>query len=281
MKWLREFWKGLTTPAPVDKKVIEPLDSFPSYETLSNFTPRAQQVLALARREAEQLHHNFVGTEHLLLGLIALGQGVAVNVLLKLGLQLDGVRAEIVKHVGVGPDQKLIASPLLTPRAKRVLALADNERKTLRHTYLGTEHILLGLLREGDGGAARVLANLHIDLIQVRQEILKELDPNFALDYSQQPADLPDEISSTTPVALPLEKRYDVYCVEANDRQVVYRNIRFKGVKRILPEQQQSDLEDFYELEQADGQVVFVAKFSISKFCEAGATSNPENPLEQ
>jgi hypothetical protein len=281
MKWIKRFWNSLNTPAVAHRKLIEPFDPTAAEELLCNFTPRAQQVLVLARREAEQLHHNFVGTEHLLLGLIGLGQGVAVNVLHKLGLKLENVRAEIVNSIGVGPDQKLIGNLLLTPRVKRVLALADKERKALHHTYLGTEHILLGLLRDGDGVAARVLVKLQLDLVQVRQEILKELDPIFALDYSQQPSGLPDETSPATADAIAAEKRYDVYCVETGDRQVVYRNIRFKGIKRISPEQQQSDLEDFYELEQADGQIIFVAKFSIIKFCEAGATSSPEHPPEQ
>lgn len=287
MKWLKEFWKALTTPAIADRKTIGPFAPTPSEELFCNFTPRAQQVLVLAQHEADQLNHNFVGTEHLLLGLMGLGQGVAVNVLQKLGVKPDELRSEIIRNVGVGPGEKLIGRPLLTPRVKRVLALADKERKALRHTYLGTEHLLLGLIREGDGVAARVLTQLKIDLVQVRQEILKELDPNFALDYSRKPSGLSEDsspsISSPAPAAKAVapEKRYDVYCVEANDHQTVYRNIRFKGIKRISPEQQQSDLEDFYELEQTDGLVVYVAKFSIIKFCEAGATPSPENPPEQ
>src|SRR5271154_3982957 len=151
-----------------------------SDEAMSNFTPRAQQVLALARKEADRFNHNFVGTEHLLLGLIKLGQGVAVNVLQKLGLDLDTVRMEVEKQVGTGPDQKMIGNIPYTPRVKKVLALAAKEAKALNHTYVGTEHILLGLLREGDGVAARVLKNLDVDIEQTRQEILKELDPNFA-----------------------------------------------------------------------------------------------------
>src|SRR5467141_5378638 len=147
---------------------------------MNNFTPRAQQVLALARKEADRFNHNFVGTEHLLLGLIKLGQGVAVNVLQKLGLDLDTVRMEVEKQVGTGPDQKMIGNIPYTPRVKKVLALAAKEAKALNHTYVGTEHILLGLLREGDGVAARVLKNLDVDIEQTRQEILKELDPNFA-----------------------------------------------------------------------------------------------------
>src|SRR5215467_13120554 len=149
-------------------------------QAMNNFTPRAQQVLALARKEADRFNHNFVGTEHLLLGLIKLGQGVAVNVLQKLGLDLETVRMEVEKQVGTGPDQKMIGNIPYTPRVKKVLALAAKEAKALNHTYVGTEHILLGLLREGDGVAARVLKNLDVDIEQTRQEILKELDPNFA-----------------------------------------------------------------------------------------------------
>jgi ATP-dependent Clp protease ATP-binding subunit ClpC len=146
---------------------------------MNNFTPRAQQVLALARKEADRFNHNFVGTEHLLLGLIKLGQGVAVNVLQKIGLDLETVRMEVEKLVGTGPDQKMIGNIPYTPRVKKVLSLAAKEAKNLNHTYVGTEHILLGLLREGDGVAARVLKNMDVDIEQTRQEILKELDPNF------------------------------------------------------------------------------------------------------
>ncbi|HWC58199.1 MAG TPA: Clp protease N-terminal domain-containing protein, partial [Verrucomicrobiae bacterium] len=160
-----------------------------SDEAMSNFTPRAQQVLALARKEADRFNHNFVGTEHLLLGLIKLGQGVAVNVLQKMGLDLETVRMEVEKQVGTGPDQKMIGNIPYTPRVKKVLALAAKEAKALNHTYVGTEHILLGLLREGDGVAARVLKNLDVDIEQTRQEILKELDPNFAAQEEQASAE--------------------------------------------------------------------------------------------
>src|SRR5213075_1681271 len=156
-----------------------------SEEAMNNFTPRAQQVLALARKEADRFNHNFVGTEHLLLGLIKLGQGVAVNVLQKIGLDLETVRMEVEKLVGTGPDQKMIGNIPYTPRVKKVLSLAAKEAKNLNHTYVGTEHILLGLLREGDGVAARVLKNLDVDIEQTRQEILKELDPNFSAKDEQ------------------------------------------------------------------------------------------------
>jgi ATP-dependent Clp protease ATP-binding subunit ClpC len=159
-----------------------------SDEAMNNFTPRAQQVLALARKEADRFNHNFVGTEHILLGLIKLGQGVAVNVLQKMGLDLETVRMEVEKQVGTGPDQKVAGNIPYTPRVKKVLSLASKEAKALNHTYVGTEHILLGLLREGDGVAARVLKNLDVDIELTRQEILKELDPNFAAQEEQQAA---------------------------------------------------------------------------------------------
>ena len=147
---------------------------------MNNFTPRAQQVLALARKEADRFNHNYVGTEHLLLGLIKLGQGVAVNVLQKMALDLETVRLEVEKQVGNGPETKMVGNIPYTPRVKKVLALAGKEAKALNHSYVGTEHILLGLLREGDGVAARVLKNLDVDIERTRNEILRELDPNFA-----------------------------------------------------------------------------------------------------
>jgi ATP-dependent Clp protease ATP-binding subunit ClpC len=148
---------------------------------MNNFTPRAQQVLALARKEADRFHHNYVGTEHLLLGLIKLGQGVAVSVLQKMGLDLETVRSEVEKQVGIGQETKTpVGSIPYTPRVKKVLALAGKEAKALNHSYVGTEHILLGLLREGEGVAARVLKTLEIDIERTRNEILRELDPQFS-----------------------------------------------------------------------------------------------------
>src|ERR1700737_1972536 len=146
---------------------------------MDNFTPRAQQVLQLARKEADRFKHNYVGTEHLLLGLIKLGQGVAVNVLQKMGLDMERVRIEVEKHVGLHPETNMVGNIPYTPRVKKVLALASKEAKALHHSYVGTEHILLGLLREGEGIAARVLKSLEVDPARTRNEILKELNPNF------------------------------------------------------------------------------------------------------
>ena len=182
MNWFKSFWRELTKkhPAEAEKASVEPKATFftramqeirqresaraQAQRYYENFIPRSKQVLALARQEAYRFNHNFVGTEHLLLGLIKLGQGVAVNVLQKLGLDLETVRMEVEKQVGTGPDQKMIGNIPYTPRVKKVLALAAKEAKALNHTYVGTEHILLGLLREGDGVAARVLKDLDIDI---------------------------------------------------------------------------------------------------------------------
>jgi ATP-dependent Clp protease ATP-binding subunit ClpC len=174
-----------------------------SDESMSNFTPRAQQVLALARKEADRFNHDQIGTEHLLLGLIKLGQGVAVNVLQSMGIDLDSVRIAVEKEVGTGPDQKIIGNIPYTPRVKKVLALASKEAKALNHTYVGTEHILLGLLREGDGVAAKVLRNLDVDIEEARQRTLKELDPNFT---GEEPAPQPEASSGEKAAAGPEKK---------------------------------------------------------------------------
>ncbi|PAW82245.1 MAG: NDP-hexose 4-ketoreductase [Opitutia bacterium Tous-C8FEB] len=170
-----------------------------SQEPMNNFTPRAQQVLALARKEADRFHHNYVGTEHLLLGLIKLGQGVAVSVLQKMGLDLETVRAAVEKQVGTGQETKAQASIPYTPRVKKVLALAGKEAKALSHSYVGTEHILLGLLREGEGVAARVLKSLEIDIERTRNEILRELDPQFSGGQSAEGGEPGEEAAAGSP----------------------------------------------------------------------------------
>ena len=154
---------------------------------MNNFTPRAQQVLQLARQEADRFNHGYVGTEHLLLGLIALGQGVAVTVLRRMGLDLETVRLEVEKAVGVGSDMKTVGNVPYTPRVKKVLALAGTEARAMNVEFVGTEHILLGLLREGEGVAARVLANLNVDMEKTRQAVMRELDPNYEPGRAEEP----------------------------------------------------------------------------------------------
>lgn len=165
-------------------------------EPMNNFTPRAQQVLALARKEADRFYHNYVGTEHLLLGLINLGQGVAVNVLQKMGLDLETVRAAVEKQVGMGAESQPSPNVPFTPRVKKVLALAGKEAKALHHSYIGTEHILLGLLREGEGVAARVLKALDVNIERCRNEILAELDPNYSAEQESMLSSPPPQLQS-------------------------------------------------------------------------------------
>jgi len=243
-------------------------------ESLNNFTPRAQQVLALARKEADRFNHHFIGTEHLLLGIIRLGPGTAVNVLDKMGLDLEGVRAEVEKQVGTGPDQKMVGNIPYTPRVKRVLILAAKEARFLEHKYIGTEHILLGLLREGDGVAARVLKNLYVEIEPARQCILRELDPNFSdRRIEEVPAPVPGQTSHSEQTAQIIDatKRYDVYCNEQN-KIAVYKNACFKGKKNLFPTTDNEIFSEFIELEQAGGQTLFIARSSIIKFCYPGVT---------
>ncbi len=168
----------------------------------SNFTPRAQQVIQLCRKEAERFNHDYIGTEHLLLGLVALGEGVAVSVLERMGVSLERLRLEVEKAVGQGPETKTVGSLPFTPRAKKVLQLAVSEALALNHTYVGTEHILLGLIREGEGVAAQVLANLSVDMETARGEIMKELDPNFEPPSESDVPEKPTKAKSSKTPAL-------------------------------------------------------------------------------
>lgn len=146
---------------------------------MNNFTPRAQQVLVLAKTEAQKYNHDCVGTEHILLGLIVLGQGVAVSALQSMGLDLNTVRTAVEKLSAQGLDTKVEGDIPMTPRVKKVLTLAGREAKALNYNYIGTEHILLGLIKEGEGVAAQVLRSLNIDAESIRREVLKALDPNY------------------------------------------------------------------------------------------------------
>ena len=140
------------------------------------FTNRAKQVIKLAKKEAQRLNHNYLGTEHVLMGLLKLGQGVAVNVLRNLNIDFDTVRTEVEKLVGYGPEIQVYGDPSLTGKVKKVFEYANEEATTLNHNYVGTEHLLLGLLRQSDGVAAHVLENLNVNLKEVRKEVLKELE---------------------------------------------------------------------------------------------------------
>src|SRR5262245_2858570 len=136
------------------------------------FTDRARRVVVLAQEEARLLNHNYIGTEHLLLGMIHEGEGVAAQALERLGVSLAAVRAEVERVIGQGKETPADHIPF-TPRAKKVLELSLREALNFGHNYIGTEHILLGLIREGEGVAARVLTKLGADLPRVRQQVIE------------------------------------------------------------------------------------------------------------
>jgi len=141
----------------------------------NRFTERARKVVILAKEEARRFNHDYIGTEHILLGLIREGEGVAATVLQKLGLSLENIRLEIEKLVQPGPATQIIGDIPFTPRAKKALELAAEEARSLGHNYIGTEHLLLGLIREGEGIASQVLLNLGLDLNSVRNEVMELL----------------------------------------------------------------------------------------------------------
>jgi len=142
------------------------------------FTDRGRRVLVLAQEEARLLGHGFIGTEHILLGLIHEGDGVGAKALESVGISLDAVRAAVAEVVG-SSGQSSIGSPPFTPRAKKVLELSLREALQLGHSYIGTEHLLLGLLREGEGVAVTVLVSLGADLSRVRQTVIQLLAGNW------------------------------------------------------------------------------------------------------
>ena len=141
----------------------------------NRFTERARKVIVLAKEEARRFNHDYIGTEHLLLGLIREGEGVAAAVLQKMDLSLDSIRMEIEKLVQPGPPTQILGDIPFTPRSKKALELAAEEARALGHNYIGTEHLLLGLIREGEGVASQVLLNLGLDLNRVRAEVMELL----------------------------------------------------------------------------------------------------------
>lgn len=146
---------------------------------MKNLTPRARNVLVLAQKEAERFNHDYVGTEHVLLGLLALGEGVAVMVLKSMGLNLDQLRLEVEKVCGVGGNTRQDGIIPFTPRVKRVLIMAATEAKSMNYNFIGTEHLLLALLREGESAASKVLRAMNVDIERVRKEVIKALDSDY------------------------------------------------------------------------------------------------------
>ena len=144
------------------------------------FTDRAKKVMNLARQEAQRFNHEYLGTEHILLGLVQEGSGVAANVLKNMGIDLNKIRMEVEKIVKTGPAMVTMGQLPFTPRAKKVLELSMEEAGNLGHNYIGTEHLLLGLIKENEGIAARVLLSNGVLLDDAREQVLEFLgaDPD-------------------------------------------------------------------------------------------------------
>lgn len=149
-------------------------------------TPRANQAITLAKKEALKLKHNYVGTEHLLLGIVNLGQGVAVNVLRKMGINLENLSAEVEKNIGIGDSNATMQTLELSEGVKKSLSFAAQEATKLGHNYIGTEHLLLGILCDENSAAQQVLKSMGVDIKTCKNLILAELNPNFVGDIPQE-----------------------------------------------------------------------------------------------
>jgi ATP-dependent Clp protease ATP-binding subunit ClpC len=205
----------------------------------NRFTERAQRVILIAQEEAKRLNHDYVGTEHILLGLIALGEGVAAQVLANLGVDLRRVRSEIEKIVGTGDNVMLLGEIPFTPRAKKVLEYAVEEAQHMGHSYVGTEHLLLGLIREEEGVAARVLENLGLRLEVVREEVLNLLGEGQSSQPGSgpgaaQPAPGGTRIKSKTPTLDEFGRDLTIMAREGKLDPVIGRSEEIERMIQIL-----------------------------------------------
>jgi ATP-dependent Clp protease ATP-binding subunit ClpC len=152
---------------------------------MHNFTPRAREVWVQAANEAKRLNHDYIGSEHLLLGIIALGEGVAVEVLRSMGVNLDSLRIEVEKNSAPNGNTLISGELPFSPRLKKIMVLAAKEAKAVNFNFIGTEHLLLAILREGESVAARLLKNMDVDIEEVRHEIMRALDPDYLPEDAQ------------------------------------------------------------------------------------------------
>src|SRR4051794_26915748 len=186
------------------------------------FTDRARRVVVLAQEEARLLNHNYIGTEHILLGLIHEGEGVAAKALESLGISLEKVRREVEEIIGHGGEPPSGHIPF-TPRAKKVLELSLREALQLGHNYIGTEHILLGLIREGEGVAAQVLVKLGADLPRVRVQVMQFMSGSAGAENIQTGVEVRSSVVPSPPESCAFCRRdlYDVERVVTNDAGVL------------------------------------------------------------
>src|SRR5579859_4999395 len=171
-------------------------------DRFDKFTERARKVLTLAQEEAQRFNHNYIGTEHLLLGLVREGDGVAAKVLGNMGVELNKVRSAVEFIIGRG-DRMVMGEIGLTPRAKKVIELAVDEARRLNHHYIGTEHLLLGLVREGEGIAAGVLESLGVNLEKVRTQTIQVLMGEEISTLPAEPPSIPPEALSLVVEGMP------------------------------------------------------------------------------
>ncbi|MEN1968908.1 ATP-dependent protease ATP-binding subunit ClpC [Lentibacillus sp. N15] len=193
------------------------------------FTERAQKVLALSQEEAVRLGHNNIGTEHILLGLVREGDGIAAKALQSLGLEVEKIQQEVEELIGVG--KKAMQTIHYTPRAKKVVELSQDEARKLGHSYVGTEHILLGLIREGEGVAARVLNNLGVSLNKARQQVLQLLGSNESQAGRQGRG---QSASANTPTLDSLARDLTAHAKEGNVDPVIGRSKEIERVIQVL-----------------------------------------------
>ena len=205
------------------------------------FTDRARKVMALANQEAQRLNHEYIGTEHILLGLVKEGSGVGANVLKNLDVDLRKVRIEVEKLVKSGPDMVTMGKLPQTPRAKKVIEYAIEEARNLNHNYVGTEHLLLGLLREHDGVAAQVLMNLGLKLEEVREEVLNLLGAGVESEEPQQQEKAQHKGKSKTPALDSFGRDLTELAKEGQLDPVIGRKNEIERVIQILCRRQKNN----------------------------------------
>jgi len=205
------------------------------------FTDRARKVMALANQEAQRFNHEYIGTEHILLGLVKEGSGVGANVLKNLDVDLRKVRLEVEKLVKSGPDMVTMGKLPQTPRAKKVIEYAIEEARNLNHNYVGTEHLLLGLLREHDGVAAQVLMNLGLKLEEVREEVLNLLGAGVENDEPSAPERQGQKAKSKTPALDSFGRDLTELAREGQLDPVIGRKNEIERVIQILCRRQKNN----------------------------------------
>src|ERR1700743_108034 len=205
------------------------------------FTDRARKVMQLANQEAQRFNHEYVGTEHVLLGLIKEGSGVAATVLRNMDVDLRKIRNEIEKIVQAGPEMVTMGKLPQTPRAKKVIEYAIEEARNLNHNYVGTEHLLLGLLREHDGVSAQVLMNLGLKLEEVREEVLNLLGAGVESEEPQQQEKTSQKGKSKTPALDSFGRDLTELAREGQLDPVIGRKNEIERVIQILCRRQKNN----------------------------------------